>query len=99
MATSRPIQIGNATEEGSIANDLSRALVVVARIEAVPPVRMIEQSEIDAALSSFPHERVGAFQKRGTVAARAREKERGEIWLQSVERRHAGPFPHARVRR
>ena len=60
---------------------------------------MIEHPEIDASLLSSPHERIGALEKRGTVAARARENERRQIGAIGVERRHAGPHSDALIRR
>src|SRR6266566_961859 len=82
-----------------LANDLSRAFVVVARVETVLAGRMIEHPEIDASLLSFPHEGVGAVEERSMVATRAREKERRQIGVLGVERRHAGPSSDALVRR
>src|SRR5258705_2225919 len=82
-----------------LANDLSRALVVVARVEAVLAAGMIDHREVDASLLGFPLEGVGAFEKRGMVAARAREKERRHIGVLGVERCHAGPSSDSLVRR
>jgi hypothetical protein len=62
-------------ESERLANDLSGPLVIVASIEAMLPGRMIEHPEIDASLSSFPHERIGPLKKSDMVAARAREQE------------------------
>src|SRR6267143_2251810 len=82
-----------------LANDLSRALVVVARVEAVLAAGMIDHPEIDAPLLSFAHEGVGAFEKRGMIAAGARKKEWRHIGVLGVERCHAGPSSDGLVRR
>src|SRR6267143_4501652 len=82
-----------------LANDLSRALVVVARVEAVLAAGMIDHPEIDGPLLSFAHEGAGAFEKRGMIAARARKKEWRHIGVLGVERCHAGPSSDGLVRR
>src|SRR5882672_2426476 len=82
-----------------LANDLSRALVVVARVEAVLAAGMIDHPEIDPPFLSFPYEGVGTFEKRGMIATRARKKEWRHIGVLGVERCYAGPSSDGLVRR